>query len=351
MLAGSLITARSTLGNRPQTSTARLLEMLLTTTQGFWYVDAANQKAHLIDHGNGVYYGIAYSSDTVFVAARRAEYGSDRAVQNGVVLCYDRRLNLVDTLKPSFPLRDLHQIAWFDDRLWVCCTYDDMVAVWDGKSWEKWFPLGHPATSDERNRFHLNSVFATGNQVVLVGNKAKSGTLYQFQRDSLAEFDRTALGAGSHNVWAEGDSLFTLSSATGEICSTSGLRHYVGNYVRGAVITPRARLIGISETNPRHLRSQSNCSIFKFDDHWRIDGISSLMNQGMVHDLRAPQFNDLAHETDVAIKLEPACWERFPEQALVPRRVFPRPFAQRVSSFKKSLLGFVAGGRQIRKAA
>ncbi len=107
--------------------------MLVTTTQALWYIDLPSRTAWQIERGNGVYYGIACSRDSIFVAARRAEYGSDRKVQKGVIQCYNNELELVRTLEPPFPLRDLHQIDWFDNKLWVCATYDDLVAVWDGR--------------------------------------------------------------------------------------------------------------------------------------------------------------------------------------------------------------------------
>ena len=108
--------------------------LLIATSRGFICIDENNSCAYLIDNTNGTYYGITYSEENIFVAARRVSYAKGKGrpeEQAGVILVYNYNLELVDELLPAFPLRDLHQIYFFDNKLWVVCTYDSTVAIYD----------------------------------------------------------------------------------------------------------------------------------------------------------------------------------------------------------------------------
>src|SRR5690606_37473057 len=106
--------------------------LLVSTTQALYALDPDTRDLFEIDRGRGVYYGIAYTDDRVFVAARKWPYGAypfETAQQRGVIIEFDAALREVRELAPPFPLRDLHQIHHAHGRLWACCCYDDLIAT------------------------------------------------------------------------------------------------------------------------------------------------------------------------------------------------------------------------------
>ena len=52
--------------------------LLITTNRGFICIDEHTPEAWLIDGGRGTYYGITYSEDKIFVAARRIAYATGK---------------------------------------------------------------------------------------------------------------------------------------------------------------------------------------------------------------------------------------------------------------------------------
>jgi len=270
----------------------------VTCTRALLAIDTEARLAWRIDDANGVYYGICMLGERIYVGARRSPYGVDvngRAAQRGVVLVYDQDLRLVETLEPPFPLRDVHQLHACDGKVMVACTHDDMVAEYSPaeKAWSRWFPFGE---ADEPNRLHLNSICHDESRLLLAGNKGATGTLYRFERGTREPLGTVELGKGSHNVWAEGDELFTCGSAEGVVRSTGGLAFDVSHYVRGVCSLNDTRVLGLSSNREdRTQRPYSDSELLILDRDWNITGRFLIPGLGMIHDVRAPGHEDLCH--------------------------------------------------------
>ncbi|MBV9756078.1 MAG: hypothetical protein JO047_03415, partial [Alphaproteobacteria bacterium] len=78
--------------------------LAITTTLGFWLLDEISGRAFLADSGRGVYYGISFDADHLYLAARQAAYGAERSTQNNAVLVFDRRLRLARIIHAPTPI-------------------------------------------------------------------------------------------------------------------------------------------------------------------------------------------------------------------------------------------------------
>lgn len=263
-------------------------QLLVATTRSLLLIDIQQERIFIIDDQNGVYHGIARSEDHFYVSARRSHYGGtqeERHAQHGVILKYDNNLNMVGILEPSFPLRDLHGSGWCNDKLWVCATHDNMIAIFDGKDWDQWYPFGQSRNAVNRDRNHINSIYFDQEEILLLGNKNNTGTLWAFDRTSRFPLWNLELGQGSHNIWKDKGYLFTLSSATGEILLDRGASIPVGGFCRGIAFGKDNIYIGISETTHRQARSTSNAKIQMRDKEYCQLGHIDIFGHGMVHEI------------------------------------------------------------------
>jgi hypothetical protein len=260
------------------------MKVLATTSRSFLRVDVLTGDAEVLHRGAGLYYGIAAKGEHIFVAARRRMVSSDvpASSENGAILVFDRALRHVQTVEPPFALRDLHGIAFDDDGvLWATCSYDDMVARWDGCTWTAWRPLGEPA-GEPRDVHHFNSLlFEYGLVWVLAHNRGPS-ELLGFDRRSLAMRSRIGLGTQAHDIWREGGRLHTCSSGEGCVVGEGGFEVQTGHFPRGYLRAGGLRLVGLSELAERHERDFTSSVIRRYDVQWIMQGEIRLTGEGML---------------------------------------------------------------------
>lgn len=304
------------------------MPLLVTTTKAFWVFDEISRQAYRIDEGNGVYYGLTHGHDgRIFVGARRCRYGVDlagRAAQTGTILVFNPDLTTGGELVPPFPLRDLHQLYFFDNKLWACATHDNAIAIYSFPGWELWHPFGKPENPDDPDRHHINSIWADGDEIFLVGHSKTSGCVHVFDRSTRAHKRTLDFGTYAHNVWREDGKLQVLSSLEGCIAGEDGARRPVspGNFVRGVVATAAHLYVGVSENVNRAEREKGSCEVVKLDRDGRTLNIFGLVGYGMVHDLRCPGVHDIAHQSADGPPVDPMVLSRFPSVPLA-RRTIP----------------------------
>ncbi len=243
-------------------------------------------RVRRIHQGDGLYYGLAASDSSIYVAARKRMVSSDTPAEEerGEILVFDLDLNLKERLQAPFPLRDLHQIAWHDEMLWVTCSYDNMVAIWDGKEWQQWYPLGETPDSS-RDVHHYNSLFFEGDLVwVLAHNRGPSELLaYSLQNRNLVK--RIELGNQAHNIWHEQGQLFTCSSGSGKILGDFGFELETGGFPRGCAFDGELRYVGISELAEKKDRDLTTGRVLVYDKAWKFVNEINLPGEGLVLDL------------------------------------------------------------------
>jgi len=275
--------------------------LLIATSRGFICIDENTPDAWLVDSGRGTYYGITYSEKNIFVAARRITYatGKDKMnEQEGVILVFDYDLNQVDELYAPFRLRDLHQLYYFNDALWIVCTYDCIIAIYRGGQWEKWYPLGEGAGAGagKAKAYHLNSIYSKDGAIFLGGSINRVGLIYIYRESDRELLERHYAGYSSHNVWRENGTVYTLSSMSGTCVNMDGSIQVVsrGNFIRGVVATEDTKYFGISESLSRASRDGSSCMIKKVPARGQ-SSIVGIRAYGQINEIRSPGRQDHAH--------------------------------------------------------
>lgn len=260
------------------------MNLLITTSQSFLLLDSSSGQAHVLDRGHGLYYGIAHHGEHIFVAARNrlVSSTSDPADERGEVLMFDRSLALCQRLQAPFPLRDLHEIAWHDGKLWLTSSYDNMIAIWDGKLWERWYPLGVQEAGDVH---HFNSfLFDQGLVWILAHNRGPSELL----GFSLAtrELVRTIpMGNCAHNIWRENGELYSCSSAESRLLGADGFVLDTGGFPRGVAFDASTRCVGISALTERKLRDFTSGKVMVFERDWSPRHEIDMAGEGLILDL------------------------------------------------------------------
>ena len=268
------------------------MNVLATTSQSLLLVDCITGGARVLHRGAGLYYGIARIGPMYAVAARRRLVSSEvpRDDERGCILIFDRAFGSSQVVEAPFALRDMHQIAWFDDRLWVTCSFDDRIAIRTRGTWEQWVPqplapacIGHAERTNDR--YHFNSFHFDDDELALLAHNHGASDLHFFDRRTRAWRRSISLGRQSHNVWLDGDAYVTCSSIEGRLVSTSGWTFATGGFPRGVCFGRQHIAVGISALSERGQRDFTSAAIALYDRSWRLRHYVHLVREGMVLDL------------------------------------------------------------------
>ncbi len=269
--------------------------MLITTSKSFLAVDTDTGDGCVAHTGKGLYYGISYSEEVIFVGARNNEdcfnYLGTVENERGEILVFDYHLNHIDTLQAPFALRDLHQILWFDNKLWAICSADNMVAVYDGTAWEKWYPSDNMDTRG-KDVNHFNSLFYDGQDLYVLAHNFGDSEIWHFSYPALKLLNKIRIGSQGHNIWKQDEELFTCDSQNGDVRSTGGCQVTLGGFPRGVVRNEERIFIGTSDIAERSMRSQVASRILIFDNLWNQRAEFLIEGHGQLLDLRSPGVKD-----------------------------------------------------------
>jgi len=238
------------------------MNILVSTSRSFMLLDTQDGYYQKIDDDKGLYYGISYSNDLIYVGARYGPAGSieEMEKEQGKILLYDFNMDSLGIVKAPFPLRDIHQIQFYKKKLYVTCTFDNKLAIFDGKSWFEFFP----DQNERRGINHFNSIYFDHEYLYLTAhNLDRNSEVWKFKKPSIINFimsrikkhnqiflkrvDNSSLGSQAHNIWIDNNELFTCSSGNKSIISSSGFSYITGKYPRGLAVTDKYIFVGLSE--------------------------------------------------------------------------------------------------------
>jgi hypothetical protein len=264
---------------------------VVSTTHHLLGLDPESKMLWRIHSGAGLYYGLAKDANgSLYVACRNTVWGSDndqvRASEEGAILVLDQNLRVCDKLRPQFPLRDVHGIACFDGRIWVTCSYDNLVAIFDlaTREWTRWYPATDPSHRD-RDVHHFNTIQLVGGQVCLLAHNFGPSELLWYDYPSLRYHSAIPFGHASHDLFVFENAVATCSSADGWIVNSSGQRLRTGNFPRGVATTPDGNLLGLSMCSPRDKRQLQHAVLRWYASNWRFKSDFILQDVGMVLDI------------------------------------------------------------------
>jgi hypothetical protein len=264
---------------------------LVATTHHLLAIDPQSRRVWRIHSGSGLYYGLAKDeAGLLYAACRHTVTGPDdetvRAGEVGSILVLDRGFRVVGETRPPFPMRDVHGTACFDGRLWVTCSFDNMLAIYDLATgeWSRWYPAPHPADRG-RDVHHFNTVRKIGNEICLVAHHFGPSELLFYDSVTRQLNSAVSMGAESHDVFLFEDALATCSSSDGWCINASGKRLRTGNFPRGVATTPEGHLLGISLCCDRGQRASQNGILRWYTPDWRFRADYVLPRVGMVLDI------------------------------------------------------------------
>jgi hypothetical protein len=210
------------------------------------------------------------------------------ADERGCILLFDAQLLPCGETAPAFPMRDLHQVMVRGDTLWATCSFDNMIAVRQGGTWDAWYPLGEPA-GEPRDVNHFNTLawLDDGLAIVAHNKSAPPSEILLFDWPSRALRDRIPLGVQAHDVWREGGDWAVCSSGEGRIVTTSGRVIETGGFPRGVDFSRDEICLGISELAERQERDFSLGRLRFHDRGWNPKRTLLLEGEGLVLDVRA----------------------------------------------------------------
>lgn len=262
---------------------------LVATTHRLLALDDED-RVYRVHSGKGLYYGLASDqAGHLYVGCRnQVEAPEDdlaRSRQDGSILVLDASsLAVVDELKPDFALRDLHGIACINDKLWVTCAYDNLVAVYDFQThaWRKWYPASDPMARG-RDINHLNTVTPFGDRICVVAHNNGPSHLLFYASPSLELCRAVALGSCAHDAFPVGaDGIGTCSSGEGVLVSNTGWTLRTGGFPRGIAFGQDSVLLGISQLAPSAMRHQAASILRRFTPRWHQIADYDLGRVGMI---------------------------------------------------------------------
>jgi len=277
---------------------SQFIEMafLVSTSHHILLLDPSRETAYRVHSGKGLYYGLCMHRGRVIAGCRHRLPSRDegeRMEERGSLLLFDERLAVEEEVQPPFPLRDLHGMASFYDMVWVTCSFDDLVAIFDPatRTWRKWYPSADPLAHG-RDAHHYNTIEKIDDRIVLVAHNLGRSHVLVYRYPSL-ELERVRpLGLYAHNVFAVGSSLATCSSGDGLLMAESGWRLRTGGFPRGFAATDDVKLVGVSRNASRDERSDLDGVIRVFDDAWRFQTDYVLRGVGMILDILPVSLED-----------------------------------------------------------
>ncbi len=278
------------------------MQLLIATSHSLLAVDSESGVAQVISRDRDLsYHGIALSDDAIFVAVRErlpTPNGELAKEAPGKIFVYDYGFAIKDVLAAPFPMRQLHQINHHAGCLYATCTFDNMVAVYDGATWTKWYPL--PDNRDEDIN-HFNSIFVRDGHLYVMAHNYNRGPsqVLNFDLATRRHLDTFDLGHQAHNVWIAGGDVYACDSAHGWITSRrQQIVHQTGGFPRGVAVTRRRCVVGVSELTVRKDREYTSGQLLVYAPGWHLLRSITLEREGMVHDLCAPGVFDLCRPHD-----------------------------------------------------
>jgi len=261
---------------------------LVTTSHALLLVNSKKGSYREIHSGVGLYYGISQDHSRIFVAARGQLNSSGTPPQNerGCILIFDQSLRLAETWESPFPLRDMHQILWWRERLWITCSFDNMIAITNGGEWREWYPFGISDT-EPLDRNHFNSLTPSRDELIIIATNRGASDMLHFDAATLTLRSQSSIGTHAHNAWRQGDEWLTCSSGEGRIIGTKGFSLTCGRFPRGVAITKHEIAVGLSEPAERRERDLTDGAINFYTRMWKHFGTIDLPQSGLVLDIQA----------------------------------------------------------------
>lgn len=273
-------------------------KILVTTSQSVLLIDLYTKDITTLHQGSGLYYGVTTDGINTYVAARNRGVSSSlpQAKEIGTILVFDKYFKHINTLSPDdFELKDLHQIKYYDGKLYATCTFENMVAIYQNGNWTKWYPNEYK----DKDINHFNSIYIQDNSIYLLAHNLGDSEIMEFDIKTLQLKKIIPLGVQAHNIHIQDNIFMTLSSKESKVRYSNGKIISSQGFVRGLAIDVQDfHFIGASELVERSKRDFTDGSVFIYKDDMKLDEII-LENEGLVLDVKLINEYDYASDETI----------------------------------------------------
>jgi len=192
---------------------------------------------------------------------------------------------------------DTHQVTIFDDKIYAVDALQNRVRVFDLASGDELFyysiPNNHPMVCKYGSDNHFNSVFVTGESVIVVAHnstvhKNNNGLIIKFDKESKEVANFIELGRQSHGYIILPDSRYI-------ICSSEEHSIYINNdmiglgeglYPRGLGYCEDYIFVGSATVSSREMRRNTQGVITILKRNGDTFGVLREISCPHIHDLR-----------------------------------------------------------------
>jgi hypothetical protein len=270
--------------------------VLVATSNCLLLVDIQTGRTETLSDRYGLYYGITWDHELVYVAARWYPwYTLSARVERPRLLVFDKHLRLVERRKYPYPAGGMHQILFHDGHIYCSCSREDSYLVWNGEKWSQWFP-SDDSSHHGKDTHHFNSAWFEGDRMFIVGHNNGPSDVWELSRPDQQVIRKYRVGKYIHNAWREGDTIAVCNSGEGRVETVDGdVLAETGDFPRGVAIGSNVNLVGISTLATRRLRAKTRGKVQVYSKTWELLDTLDLGRCGQVCELRRLDGDDLAH--------------------------------------------------------
>ena len=284
------------------------MRLLISSYSGVYVLEPfKSNKTHYIHRNSGMYYGITWSEDNLYLVARNNK-GDQNMNKNEHIVILDNNFKKKGIIEfKENPGTGFHSIQYDPqyNNLWVTAPgLNKLILInLDNNNHKNIFPN---KTKNKRNN-HFNSLTLLENKILVNSHNGFSSIgrsqIYVYSRDKkpkLLEIINTNVQPGSHNCFYIGDELCTCDSFASQVSTIDGkklLPNRLNGYTRGIVLTDKYLVVGESQRAERHdrLTADGRIHIYKLDNMDKMKEIY-LKNIGQIAEVRSLDDVDYHHD-------------------------------------------------------
>ncbi len=270
----------------------------MATSKYLFLIELDSGVKKIINDKYGLFYGITWDKHFIYVAVRW--YPSlipTSRIERPRLLVFDYNFKLQNCQSFEIDAGGLHQITYFDSKLYCSCSRDDSFIVKENNEWHIWYPSNY-IEHHNKDTHHFNSIWFNEGKLFVVGHNNGPSDVWEFSYPDLTIKNKFRIGTHIHNVWKENDVLTVCNSGRGRIETVENqVICETGGFPRGVAIGDDINLVGVSDIANRSNRWLTNGKVNIYSKDWRILDSLDLGKCGQVLEIRLLA-NDWAHNSE-----------------------------------------------------
>ena len=278
------------------------MDLIFTSFKGIFRINTSTMDIRKIHSGSGMYYGITWHNDDLYVVARNSSY--DYKLGDERILIFNKDFDYVGYMDHQFVDCGLHEILINPDdgRLWLTASLKNKILIISNESCDEFYPNPLKVDIDFN---HFNSLFFDGNMFITAHNKGISDSeIWEVSPNTLEVIDKYPMKecTCSHCCFKMDGKLATCASAQSSVKNIDGepllTSDFIG-YTRGIAITDTEIAVGDSAIADHGNRTNADGWIHIFDrQSMSLKHKIHFPNIGQIAEIRSLNEKDYRHWPD-----------------------------------------------------